>query len=187
NEVRSLSFDQKTLSEKKATLDALRNAYAAQKELLKHQQTERQAVLNQLQTQISNTQKHLTVRKKEQWELEQVLMTLHNRKPAQDKRLDVPTAKGFQALKGRLAPPIKGYKLLGHESKTSLLSCPQGTEIRAVQEGQVIFAEWLRGYGLLLIVDHGEGYISLYGHNEAVFKQVGDTVNTHDVIAQAGN
>ena len=53
--------------------------------------------------------------------------------------------------------------------------------------GQVVFADWLRGFGNLLIIDHGKGYMSLYGNNETLYKQVGDTLHGGEVIAAAGN
>jgi septal ring factor EnvC (AmiA/AmiB activator) len=59
--------------------------------------------------------------------------------------------------------------------------------VRAVSHGRVAFADWMAGYGLLLIVDHGDGYMSLYAHNEAVRAEVGDWVSAGEVIAEAGN
>jgi septal ring factor EnvC (AmiA/AmiB activator) len=58
--------------------------------------------------------------------------------------------------------------------------------VHSIFRGQVIFADWLRGFGLLVIVDHGEGYMSLYGHNKILYKQVGDMVETGETIAQSG-
>ena len=62
-----------------------------------------------------------------------------------------------------------------------------GEEIHVIAAGQVVFADWLRGFGNLIIVDHGSGYMSLYGHNEALLKQVGAQIKAGDVIARAGN
>ena len=63
----------------------------------------------------------------------------------------------------------------------------QGGEVKAIANGQVVFSDWMRGFGNLLIVDHGGKYLSIYGNNEAVLKQTGDTVRGGDVIASVGN
>ncbi len=100
---------------------------------------------------------------------------------------DVP----FASERGRLAWPVKGPLLAKFDTGSSggsgwLIGAPPGTPVRAVAHGRVVFADWLRGYGLLLIVDHGDGYLSLYGGNEALLKSVGDWVDAGDVIATSG-
>jgi septal ring factor EnvC (AmiA/AmiB activator) len=62
-----------------------------------------------------------------------------------------------------------------------------GAEVRAVAAGRVVFADWLRGFGNLLILDHGQGYMSLYSNNESLYKQAGDAVKTGDAVATVGN
>ena len=59
--------------------------------------------------------------------------------------------------------------------------------MHAVSHGRVVFADWLRGYGLLLILDHGDGYLSLYGDNETLLKDVGDWVDAGQVVATSGD
>jgi septal ring factor EnvC (AmiA/AmiB activator) len=63
---------------------------------------------------------------------------------------------------------------------------PSGQEVRAVASGRVVFADWLRGFGNLLIIDHGKGYLTIYGNNESVLKQVGEPVRTGDAVATVG-
>ena len=67
------------------------------------------------------------------------------------------------------------------------MSSKAGTPVKAVSRGRVAYAEWLRGFGLLIIVDHGDGYMSLYGHNQALLKEVGQTVARDEVIAEVGD
>jgi septal ring factor EnvC (AmiA/AmiB activator) len=62
-----------------------------------------------------------------------------------------------------------------------------GQEVQSVAAGRVVFADWLRGFGNLIIIDHGNGYMSLYGNNEALFKQVGENIRNGEVIASTGN
>ena len=67
-----------------------------------------------------------------------------------------------------------------------LIDAPEGMEIKAVTQGNVVYAEWMRGYGLLIIVDHGHGYMTLYAFNQSLYKKMGDTVEAGDVIASVG-
>jgi septal ring factor EnvC (AmiA/AmiB activator) len=107
-----------------------------------------------------------------------------------------PTSGAFGALKGRLLTPIEGelthrfgsQRMEGGVTwKGIFLRAPMGRAVRAVTAGQVVFADWLRGFGNLLIVDHGEGYMSLYGNNEALLHRVGARVEAGEVVAQAGD
>jgi septal ring factor EnvC (AmiA/AmiB activator) len=97
-------------------------------------------------------------------------------------------AEPFSRLRGRLAWPLHG-KLAGDAAGDNhgiLIAAAEGGEVRAVSHGRVVFADWLRGYGLLLIVDHGDGYLSLYGCNETLLRDVGDWVDAGDLIATSG-
>ncbi|MDP6967624.1 MAG: peptidoglycan DD-metalloendopeptidase family protein [Gammaproteobacteria bacterium] len=67
-----------------------------------------------------------------------------------------------------------------------LIKAKPGSNVQAVHGGQVVFANWLKGYGLLLIIDHGEGYLTLYGQNQSLYKEVGDKVETGELIANSG-
>jgi septal ring factor EnvC (AmiA/AmiB activator) len=67
-----------------------------------------------------------------------------------------------------------------------LIDAREGTEIHAVTTGEVVYAEWLRGYGLLMIIDHGKGYMTLYAFNQSLYKQVGEWVEADDIIASVG-
>jgi septal ring factor EnvC (AmiA/AmiB activator) len=102
----------------------------------------------------------------------------------------------FSALKGQLTWPIAGRLLhdfgqpraSGHLKWNGVvLAAPRGREVRAVYHGRVVFADWLAGMGLLVIVDHGEGFMTLYGYNETTLKSAGEWVAPGDVIATVGN
>jgi len=105
-----------------------------------------------------------------------------------------PQIKGdFSALKGKLPWPVKGR--LAHKFGTPrsegnwdgvLIDAREGMEIKAVTRGKVVYAEWLRGYGLLTIIDHGQGYMTLYAFNQSLYKHMGDKVEAGDVIASVG-
>lgn len=102
----------------------------------------------------------------------------------------------FNTLKGKLAWPVNGKRRnkFGERRPESrmtwtgwFLRAPSNHPVKAVAGGRVVYADWLRGFGNLLIIDHGQGYMSLYGNNESLFKQVGDTLRTGEQIATVGN
>lgn len=99
----------------------------------------------------------------------------------------------FSSLKGKLPFPVRGeiLKKFGsarEEGKLDgvIIAANEGTEIQSITDGKVVYADWMRGYGLIIIVDHGKGYISLYAFNQSLYKKVGDIVNAGDVIASVG-
>jgi septal ring factor EnvC (AmiA/AmiB activator) len=114
---------------------------------------------------------------------------------------DVPQAGedgaiAFPRLKGLLRLPVKGELMNRFGSpreegapnwKGVFIRAAAGAEVRAVAAGQVVFADWLRGFGNLIILDHGQGYMSLYSNNESLYKQAGDAVRTGDAVASVGN
>lgn len=102
----------------------------------------------------------------------------------------------FPRLKGRLALPVAGEIISrfgqsreggGPAWKGVFIRARQGNEVRSVGSGNVAFADWLRGFGNLLIIDHGDGYLSLYSNNESLYKQPGDQVRAGDVVASVGS
>lgn len=105
-----------------------------------------------------------------------------------------PELKGdFSALKGKLPWPVKGRLAQRFGSPRTegtwdgvLIDASEGMEIKAVTRGKVVYAEWLRGYGLLIIIDHGQGYMTLYAFNQSLYKRMGDSVEAGDVIASVG-
>jgi murein hydrolase activator len=102
----------------------------------------------------------------------------------------------FASLRGKLKLPVRGSIINRYGSqredsgiswKGLFISANEGEAVKSVAEGRVVFSDWLRGFGNLVIVDHGSGYMSLYGNNQATLKQVGDVVSAGDVIASVGN
>lgn len=109
---------------------------------------------------------------------------------------DVFAGANFAALKGKLRLPVRGdvtnrfgasREDSGISWKGLFIRASEGAEVKSVANGRVVFADWLRGFGNLIIVDHGDGYMSLYGNNQAVLKQVGEAVHAGDAIASVGN
>ncbi|MGH8220007.1 MAG: murein hydrolase activator EnvC family protein [Steroidobacteraceae bacterium] len=107
-----------------------------------------------------------------------------------------PAAHGaFAHLRGRLSWPVSGHlearfgqmRAGALKWDGELIDTQRGAQVRAVSDGRVIFADWLPGLGLLIIVDHGDGYLSLYGHNERLYEGVGTVVKAGEPIATAGD
>ena len=103
--------------------------------------------------------------------------------------------RAFSALRGQLRLPVKGELLAKFGSKRGdgpswkglFIRAAEGVDIKAIAGGRVIFADWLRGFGNLVIVDHGNQYLTIYGNNQSILKHAGDAVKAGDVIASAGN
>ncbi|HMD74204.1 MAG TPA: peptidoglycan DD-metalloendopeptidase family protein [Steroidobacteraceae bacterium] len=100
---------------------------------------------------------------------------------------DFPTdnSQNFNELRGRLPWPVAGHIVArGHDAQNGvLIDAARGAQVRAPYFGRVVYADWLQGLGLLLIIGHDGGYMSLYGHAEVLYKSVGDRVAPGDVIA----
>lgn len=104
--------------------------------------------------------------------------------------------EAFAKLRGKLAWPVEGKvrRLFGKHKPLSdlrwqgvIIEAPTGRYVRAVSHGRIAFADWLRGMGNLIIIDHGNSYLSLYGHNESLFKTAGEWVEPGDIIGSTGN
>ena len=101
----------------------------------------------------------------------------------------------FARLRGKLAWPVRGRVVARFGEQRAggvkwdgvLVATERGASVQAVSEGRMVYADWLPGFGLLAIVDHGEGYLSLYGHNDRLYKAVGERVAAGDPIAAAGD
>jgi len=105
------------------------------------------------------------------------------------------SAKAFEALKGRLKLPVRGELMnrfgaqreeAGSTWKGLFIRAVTGETVHAVADGRVVYADWLRGFGNLLILDHGKGYMSLYAYNDGLLRQVGERVRGGDAVAQVG-
>lgn len=170
---------------------ARRDQLASEQQQLEKAKSDRQAALTRLGQVQQEEQQRLVGLRRDQQELENLLAeiqrTLEASKLAQD-------SKQFASLKGRLPWPIEGRLLRTYGNQRSgvafeglLISGQTGSQVRAVHHGRVVFSDWLRGYGLVMILDHGSGYMSLYGHNQTLLREPGDWVSAGHPIATIGN
>lgn len=166
-------------------------------------QHDQQLALNQLASQLENKNQTLKKLMANRKALEQLIKSLEKAEKARRQQRTLPAGwqplpagAPFTQLQGRLAWPTAG-SLANHfgqqieqselRSTGVLITAPAGQPIHSIYQGRVVFANWLQGLGLLIIVEHGSGYLSLYGHNQTLHKKVGDVVKTGDIIATIGN
>jgi len=147
-----------------------------------------------LDAEAKNRAKELERLKEQQGGLEKLVRELRRALERIDK-FPTDSKDAFAKLRGKLAWPVAG-KVIASFGQTRaggvkwdgvLLSGAQGSPVRAVYHGRVVYADWLSGLGLLTIIDHGDGYLSLYGHNERLYKEVGERVTAGDTIATLGD
>jgi septal ring factor EnvC (AmiA/AmiB activator) len=162
-------------------------------EQLKLKFQERQAVLAQLANTLENQEKELNRLLEDKHQLETLLGTL------EEAVKDIPQPPGeqvvFANLKGQLIHPVSGQilnqfgqHLIGSLTwQGMLMGAKMGDKVRAVAAGRVVFAQWFRNLGLLLIIDHGKGYMTLYAHNQILYKKTGEWLKAGEVIASVGN
>ena len=171
-----------------AELEANRRDELAQ---LEGARTQRGQVLASLKAESKNRTAALERLTREQAGLEKLLKQLRRA----IEKFPVDTNDAFARLRGKLAWPVVGkivaqfgeQRAGGVKWDGVLVQTDRGSPVRSVYHGRVVFADWLPGLGLLTIVDHGQGYLSLYGHNERLFKAVGERVTAGDTIASAGD
>ena len=163
--------------EKLAELEKQQRAHLAE---LEQARERRSLVLANLEAQSRSRAQNLERLKSQQAGLEKLLHELR----AAMERFPVEGNDAFTRLRGKLAWPVSGHLVArfgdaragGVRWDGVLVATERGTPVRAVCDGRVIYADWLPGLGLLAIVDHGDGYLSLYGHNDRLFKAVGEHV-----------
>ncbi len=177
-----------------ATLARLRSQQEQQQLRLEHLKEQKREALRRILADIDSGTGALDRLKKDEKALRAVLESLT------DLLSDIPSAadrgENFASMKGKLKWPSIGrlIRYYGAQRGNSgkrwsgvVIGARQGNDVRAVAHGRVAFSDWLRGYGLLIIIDHGDDYMSLYGHNESVFKDTGEWVEAGDVIASVGD
>lgn len=178
-----------------ARLAELARSQESMRQRLEDAKQQRAEVLKRLEATIASRSENLHSLRKDAESLR--LLIEHLRQRAQIRaELDI-RREPFVVHKGRLAWPILEGRVLapfGSRKEDSdmtwdgvLLAAHENEEVRAVGAGRVVYADWLRGFGLLLVIDHGDGFMTLYGHNEALLRDVGEWVATGDAVALSGN
>tara|TARA_R110000822_G_scaffold187752_19_gene326843 strand:- start:13552 stop:14694 length:1143 start_codon:yes stop_codon:yes gene_type:complete len=188
----SLNKVETSISDHQLALSAHRDALKQEQLELTKRQEARRDVLALLNKQLSGSHQALNQLRTERSRLEIVLKSLQESIAT----LSLPgTEQSFTSQKGQLPWPISGQltKHFGASRNTNitwngwLLKAREGSPVNTVHHGRVIFSDYLRGHGLLIIIDHGDGYMSLYAHNQVLLKETGEWVLTGETIAKVGN
>lgn len=183
-----------TISAETKKLRQTRAKQLAQKKALEKTYRDRALVLARLNRDIRSKDQQLAQMSIDEKRLRNLLQAINDAMP--DIFAEGDNHKSFIAYKGKLVWPVRGKvkKLYGKRRKAGklkwngvMIMAAKGREVHAISHGRVAYADWLRGYGLLLIIDHGDGYMSLYGHNQSLYKETGDWVDANEIIAEVGN
>ena len=153
---------------------------------------DRTGMLKQLETALQSGEQKLVSLKRQRSELEEVINTVKN--AAAD--LAIPDDyRSFASSKGQMLWPLKGSLLEKYGNQRTrdirwegwLIKATLGSSVKAIHQGRVVFSNYLRGFGLLIIIDHSDGYMSLYAHNQELLRNTGDWVQRGEEISKAGN
>jgi septal ring factor EnvC (AmiA/AmiB activator) len=191
--------------DQRAELASLREEQTAQKKTLEKEKHARQHMLAKISKQLHQQRREIARLQRDENRLAQLVdkltkilaepksNSLFRNDNLPDDRFD---GRPFDQLKGKLALPVRGvitnrFGTPRPESRVHwkglFLRTSSGQAVKAIAAGRVVFADWLRGFGNLMIIDHGKGYMSLYANNETLYKQVGDVLSGGDTIATVGN
>ena len=191
-ELKSLLAMAERVEQARSDLQDRQQAVKAQRSKLDSARTDRANTLASLNRQLSSNQNRLDGLRGDEKRLSSLLRDMTQSLkdiPAN------PSGAPFGKLANKLPWPVK-RDLLARFGATRegpvrwngvLLNAQAGAPVRVIHSGRVVYADWLRGYGLLTIIDHGNGYLTLYGYNQSLMREVGEWVSTGDVIALAGD
>ncbi len=196
-QLESLLVVEQEISSRQQGLQRLLQTRKQSRSELKKQRKQRKKLLVGLNRKLKTKQAVLNRLLEDERRLQELLSDINKLSaPVEDIRQAGQRQRPFRKLKGALPWPTAGRLRARYGQRRSshggswkgvLISANHGEAVTAVAHGRVAFADWLRGYGLLIIVDHGEGYMSLYGHNQGLYKEVGEWVDAGTVIASVGD
>ena len=193
-DIEKLSTVQTDVIEEKRLLDSAKAELEKDRQQLLTNNKRRQTTLKKLNASLQSDKSKLDKLLKQRTALEELLKNV--RGVVKKMALKAPPGgQSFASQKGALRWPLKGKVAHSFGSKRSgslrwdgwLIGAKIGEPVAAVHDGQVIFSNYMRGFGLLIILNHGDGYMSLYAHNEELLKDTGDLVLSNETIARAGD
>ncbi len=181
------------LSEKALSLAALKDEQEGQRAVLLTRQDDRKATLKKINKTIASENQRIASLQADEKALKDAIEAARIAAERAAREAEV-SMDGLAKLKGKLAAPVKGRirNLFGSRRqgqvswKGIVIDGAEGDPVNSIAPGKVLYADWLRGFGLVAIVDHGEGYMSVYGHNQALLKQAGDDVRQGERIDLVG-
>lgn len=181
------------LDEKAQSLAALKEEQEGQRAVLITRQADRKKTLTKINKTIASENQRIASLQADEKALRDAIEAARIAAERAARNAEV-SMDGLAKLKGKLTPPVKGRvrKLFGNRRqgqvswKGIIIDGAEGDPVNSIAPGKVLYADWLRGFGLVAIIDHGKGYMSVYGHNQALLKQAGDDVRRGERIALVG-
>ena len=188
NEVSDLNLVEKSIRSHRAQQAREETLLKAERSRLTGQQADRRNLLAKLDSDLAKGDKRSKQLLKDQQNLQEMLQRLEEvLADIQIPDQDVP----FSSQRGKLVRPLRVVAELPIDGSINLggvtLRAKEGEPVHAIFQGRVVFSDWMRGFGFLLILDHGDGYMSLYGYNQSLLKEVGEWVGANDTVAMAGS
>jgi septal ring factor EnvC (AmiA/AmiB activator) len=187
-EVSDLNLVEKSIRSHRAQQAKEETELKAERSRLTAQQADRRNLLAKLDSDLAKGDKRSKQLVQDQKNLQDMLKRLEEAlADIQIPDQDVP----FSSQRGKLVRPLKTLTELSSNGSINLggvtLRAKEGEPVHAIFSGRVVFSDWMRGFGFLLILDHGDGYMSLYGYNQSLLKEVGEWVGANDTIAMVGS
>jgi septal ring factor EnvC (AmiA/AmiB activator) len=194
NNIDKIIETEQLIREAREELEQSQQALTRQKEELDQDRGKRKSIIASLDQQLKQQGGSLTRLEDEANQLQQLIDSIEEIfEEAPETEI---SQRAFAELKGKLAWPVKGKlrRLFGRNKPLSnlrwqgvMIEAGDGEQVRAIYHGRIAFADWLRGMGNLIIIDHGNSYLSLYGHNESLFKTAGEWVEAGEIIGSIGS
>jgi septal ring factor EnvC (AmiA/AmiB activator) len=195
-ELEALAALEREAEVKRSRLSAVEQASRADRSRVLREREARRRVLGRLAQELRRSRRQISVLRADEARLARLVeglgRVLARVEAVPDTALQT---EAFSRLRGKLRLPVRGELTRrygaprgasGIEAKGVFIRAPQGEPVRAVARGQVVYADWMRGFGNLMIVDHGENYLSIYANADSLLKQVGDVVHPGEPLATAG-
>lgn len=193
--LQAINHQQRALVEAQQQLQQLQTEQQQQYALLKQQNQKQLHTVKELNNDLRAKSERISELRDEEKALRDLLTSLIKQEPITKPNKAIKQHRRFAKNKGALVWPVNGKVLARYGSSRKLgkltwqgimIEADNGEHIIAPATGTVVFSDWLRGFGLLLIIDHGDKYMTLYGNNQTLLKEVGEKVSAGDIIALSG-
>jgi septal ring factor EnvC (AmiA/AmiB activator) len=191
--LQTLDTMQEKINVELSALDEVQKSQQAVLDQMTEQRNQRQSVIEALSSRIDTDESRLAELQRDRQDLEALLERLSN--VLADIPADLGKQNGLLGKKGKIPVPVKGRvkhaygqaRAAGLHWQGWLIDAEVGNEVKSIADGRIAYSDWLRGYGLLMIIDHGDGFMSLYANNESLLREVGDWVEAGSNISTVGS
>lgn len=193
----AISEEQKALYQAQKKLDELYQSQQETQQQLKSRTSAREQTMAQLNQQIQSQRERLGDLQQQEKDLQALIESLRRKaEKTPPKSAPMKPSQPFASLTGKLPWPVEGRIIADYGSsrnvgklswKGILINSKVGQDVQATAGGNIVFSDWMRGFGLLLIIDHGDGYMTLYGNNDSLLKSTGESVQSGEIVARSGS